>query len=214
MATSPQPQRSLPSLEADLLRRVRRRLDFHARVAVTGPYPAPIRDGARCAAVTRGTWRLGVCFPSDSTKACCRRARAVSSAGRAPALQAGGHWFDPGTAHEKHAWTHTLERPRRADEQHARDLGRDVRAQRPTGRDARVVLVGRDERLFHVRRKVRGPDDGRAGDRLRRRRPCLPDPAATRFGLVLRDRGDPHGLGIAARRKGSEISIAPSAVDP
>ena len=25
--------------------------------------------------------------------------RAVSSVGRAPALQAGGHWFEPGTAH-------------------------------------------------------------------------------------------------------------------
>jgi hypothetical protein len=25
--------------------------------------------------------------------------RAVSSAGRAPALQAGGRWFEPGTAH-------------------------------------------------------------------------------------------------------------------
>ena len=26
-------------------------------------------------------------------------AGAVSSAGRAPALQAGGHWFEPSTAH-------------------------------------------------------------------------------------------------------------------
>src|SRR5215216_414797 len=29
------------------------------------------------------------------------QARAVSSVGRAPALQAGGRWFDPGTAHKK-----------------------------------------------------------------------------------------------------------------
>src|SRR5262249_43144544 len=28
-----------------------------------------------------------------------RRPRAVSSVGRAPALQAGGRWFEPGTAH-------------------------------------------------------------------------------------------------------------------
>src|ERR1700752_1174920 len=29
--------------------------------------------------------------------------RAVSSVGRAPALQAGGHWFEPGTAHFRFA---------------------------------------------------------------------------------------------------------------
>ena len=30
--------------------------------------------------------------------------RAVSSVGRAPALQAGGHWFEPSTAHQKLLW--------------------------------------------------------------------------------------------------------------
>jgi hypothetical protein len=33
-----------------------------------------------------------------------RRARGVSSAGRAPALQAGGHRFDPDTLHFERAW--------------------------------------------------------------------------------------------------------------
>ena len=38
-------------------------------------------------------------FPSIGRSLTWRRTRAVSSVGRAPARQAGGHWFEPGTAH-------------------------------------------------------------------------------------------------------------------
>jgi hypothetical protein len=40
--------------------------------------------------------------------------RAVSSAGRAPALQAGGHWFEPSTAHRRFACTYGRSCPRGA----------------------------------------------------------------------------------------------------
>jgi hypothetical protein len=42
----------------------------------------------------------GLCLASPSlTLGYSRPARAVSSVGRAPARQAGGHWFEPSTAH-------------------------------------------------------------------------------------------------------------------
>ena len=50
-----------------------------------GSANAPVRGGAR----------VGGRAPSLR----CRDPRAVSSVGRAPARQAGGHWFEPSTAH-------------------------------------------------------------------------------------------------------------------
>ena len=47
--------------------------------------------------------RAGVPVDPSPSSAKIPRARAVSSVGRAPARQAGGHWFEPSTAHREKA---------------------------------------------------------------------------------------------------------------
>jgi hypothetical protein len=75
------------------------------------------------------------------------RARAVSSAGRAPALQAGGHWFKPSTAHSLGVARTSLRRARSAGR--ARKAGQPLavlppRLDRASARwHARFVLEAR-----------------------------------------------------------------------
>ena len=58
----------------------------------------------RLLATVRWTVATAVAFPQESESLAHQKQKplwGVSSAGRAPALQAGGHRFDPGTLHHK-----------------------------------------------------------------------------------------------------------------
>src|SRR5437660_909456 len=79
--------------------------------------------------------------PERRPRLSCAEAGAVSSVGRAPARQAGGHWFEPSTAHRRSKSASAL---RRHDD--FERLFFRVRRQRVA-----AAHVGRDGELFQTR---------------------------------------------------------------
>jgi hypothetical protein len=81
-----------------------RRLIAHPRILGRSPWIAGARPGRGPGSARRPAADRPRQHPAGADTIRCRGA--VSSAGRAPALQAGGHWFEPSTAHGGIAWSY------------------------------------------------------------------------------------------------------------